>query len=136
MKILDSRFLLRSLRRRFEQSQEDCTYTVLALLPTATENVLKAITVEKILQELQNRKTDKGARSTQGSEIAPSEAPSTIDEDGRSFASSSYIHASQMTAGMETDFAVAIPNPYGKKSKLHLWNDLKTTCERLRRASV
>jgi len=112
-----------SLRRRFSQNQEDCTYTTLALLPTATENVLKALPVEDILQELQQRKSEKIARSsTANSEIAPSEVASTIDEEGKSLGSSSFIHASQVDVeGREP----ARSDIGAGKTKVQLWNDLK-----------
>ena len=45
-----------NLRRRFEQNQEDCTFTVLALLPTATANILDAMNTEKITLEIQQMK--------------------------------------------------------------------------------
>ncbi|RYP08441.1 hypothetical protein DL765_008796 [Monosporascus sp. GIB2] len=47
-----------NLRRRFEQNQEDCTFTVLALLPTATANVLEAMNTEKITLEIQQLKAN------------------------------------------------------------------------------
>lgn len=112
-----------SLRRRFSQNQEDCTYTTLALLPTATENVLKALPVEDILQELQQRKSEKIARSSNAnSEIAPSEAPSALDEEGKSLGSSSFIHTSQIDVdGRDT----TRPDVGAGKTKVQLWNDLK-----------
>merc|ERR1711977_440937 len=45
-----------NLRRRFEQNQEDCTYTILALLPTATTNILEAMPTESITYEIQQMK--------------------------------------------------------------------------------
>lgn len=89
-----------SLRRRFEQNQEDCTFTVLALLPTVTENIFAVLETERITFELQQQKAAKLAR---GGEAHPSELgsgpPSVTDDDGRSlasFQSESGIHASQM----------------------------------------
>lgn len=129
----DNQFFVRhglsfgSLRRRFEQNQEDCTYTVLALLPTATENILKALPVENITQELRQLRTDRVAKSTAGSEIAPSEVPSALDDDGRSLASSSYIHASQVAGTSESqNFGSGAT---GKRSKVKLWNELKISCK-------
>ncbi|KAI9837515.1 MAG: hypothetical protein M1819_007166 [Sarea resinae] len=115
-----------NLRRRFEQNQEDCTFTVLVLLPTATENILEAYPVEAITRDLQQKKADRLARSTGTSEVTPSELssgpPSVTDDDGRSlqsFQSESYIHASQVGEG----------GPEGqtrtKKTRVQLWDDLK-----------
>ncbi|KAF5016361.1 hypothetical protein F66182_11978, partial [Fusarium sp. NRRL 66182] len=89
-----------NLRRRFEQNQADCTFTVLALLPTATENILEAFPVEELTQELQRKRAERLAR-TSGSDVLTSErssstAPSVAEEDGKSltsFQADSFIHA-------------------------------------------
>ncbi len=127
-----------SLRRRFEQNQEDCTFTVLALLPTATDNILAELETERITFELQQQKAAKLAKAedVRASELG-SAPPSATDDDGRStmsLQSESGIHASQL----------AVPPPIAsgdgpqdggqqaqraRKSKLQLWNDLKISCE-------
>ncbi|KAI9847791.1 MAG: peroxin [Sclerophora amabilis] len=122
-----------NLRRRFEQNQEDCTFTVLALLPTATENVLEALPVESITHELQQKKAERLARSNGSNEVTASEMssgpPSVTDDDGRSlqsFQSESYVHASQMaenSAGIGEAGAGHATRP--RKSKAQLWNDVK-----------
>ncbi|KAI9741888.1 MAG: peroxin [Cirrosporium novae-zelandiae] len=116
-----------NLRRRFEQNQTDCTYTVLALLPTAAENILEALPVEQITHELQQKKAEKARGTTTTSEFAPSEIssgpPSAIDDDGRSlasFQSESYIHASQIQ-----DSTAEPSQMKPRKSKVQLWNELK-----------
>ncbi|KAG0648520.1 Peroxin-3 [Hyphodiscus hymeniophilus] len=124
-----------NLRRRFEQNQEDCTFTVLALLPTATDNILAELETERITFELQQQKAAKLARngdSTHPSELG-SGPPSVTDDDGRSmasFQSESGIHASQLgfpsalsTGEGAQDGGLAVPR--AKKTKLQLWNDLK-----------
>ena len=125
---------MHSLRRRFEQNQEDCTFTVLAILPTATENILDALPVEQVLEELQRQKAERLARSVGPSEIASSAPPSVAetaetaaekttgggdDEDARSTSlqSDGYVHASQMAVG----------GPKSKKSKSQLWHEMKIT---------
>ncbi|KAI9818538.1 MAG: peroxin [Pycnora praestabilis] len=122
-----------NLRRRFEQNQEDCTFTVLALLPTATENILEALPVENITHELQQKKAERLAHSTGNSEVAPSEfsstPPSVTDDDGRSmasFRSESYVHASQMAESGEGGGGPGQHSPQRpKKTKAQLWNELK-----------
>lgn len=116
-----------SLRRRFQQNQDDCTITVLALLPTATENILHALPVERITHDLQQKKAERLGRSAgtlNPSSALPSSGPSSVtDDDGRSlasFQSEGYVHASQMAA---SGADVGASNP--KKSKGQLWNDLK-----------
>ncbi|KAJ3510473.1 hypothetical protein NLJ89_g4654 [Agrocybe chaxingu] len=44
-----------SLRRRFQQSQEDTSFTVLALLATLSEQILQTMDVEALTKELQAR---------------------------------------------------------------------------------
>ncbi|KAF2463905.1 Peroxin-3 [Lindgomyces ingoldianus] len=132
----DERIAKENLRRRFEQNQEDCTFTVLAILPTATENILDAIPVEQILDELQKHKAERLARSVGPSEIASSAPPSVTDDDGKSltsFQSESYVHASQMEGQAESSEGGAEatpqptpqPSPKPKKSKAQLWNEMK-----------
>ncbi|KAM3081024.1 peroxin [Clarireedia jacksonii] len=127
-----------NLRRRFEQNQEDCTYTVLALLPTATENILAELETERITFALQQQKAAKLARGGEGhpSEFGSS-PPSITDDDGRSIAgfSESGMHISQLGipsgATVDNDGAQdggqkgAQQAQKSKKSKMQLWNDLK-----------
>lgn len=124
-----------SLRRRFEQNQEDCTFTVLAILPAATENILHALPAEQILDELQKHKAERLARSVGdvASSIAPSTAaPSVTDEDSkslRSFQSEGYVHASQAgdaSVDGSVDGEGAQKKP--KKTKAQLWNEMKISC--------
>ncbi len=113
-----------SLRRRFEQNQTDCTFTVLALLPNVTENILEALPVEHLTHELQQKKAERLARS--GGEGTPSEfssGPPSVRDGGdtsslSSFQSSSYIHASQLT---QSENGSGRP----RKSKAQLWNEIK-----------
>ncbi|KAL1853779.1 peroxin [Paecilomyces lecythidis] len=109
-----------NLRRRFEQNQTDCTFTVLALLPTATENILEALPVEELTQELQRKRAERLARiggDATGSEFS-SATPSTTEDDGRSlssFQSESFLHTSQMDGDGQRP----------KRSKTQLWNEVK-----------
>ena len=125
---------LSSLRRRFEQNQEDCTFTVLALLPTATDNILAELETERITFELQEQKAAKLARN---GDPHPSELgsgpPSVTDDDGRSMVSlqsESGVHASQMGIPSASKAGDG-PQDGGqqahnsRRTKLQLWNDLK-----------
>jgi peroxin-3 len=47
--------IVNSLRRRFHQTQDDASYTVLALLPTLSEQVVQTMDVEVLINELQSR---------------------------------------------------------------------------------
>ncbi|KAJ4335304.1 peroxin [Didymella glomerata] len=135
----EERIAKENLRRRFEQNQEDCTFTVLAILPTATEKILDAIPVEQVLEELQRQKAERLARSVGPSEIASSAPPSVVDttEDGTRSSvqdSESYVHASQValeersTVSGETSTDAAGEKETAKasrKSKAQLWNEMK-----------
>jgi peroxin-3 len=120
-----------SLRRRFEQNQTDCTFTVLALLPTATENILKALPVEELTNELQQKRAERLSRLSSG-DVAGSElsspAPSVTEDDSRSlhsFRSDGFVHASQV-AGSTPPMQGDGPKP---RSRTQLWNELKINCE-------
>ena len=113
---------------------------MLALLPTATDNILEALPVESITQELQQKKAERLARTagtaTDAAATTAAAAPATsdfssgapsisaataTDEDGRSLQSfsqseSGFVHASQqLTEGATTK----------RKTKAQLWDELK-----------
>ncbi|KAI9672210.1 MAG: peroxin [Alyxoria varia] len=115
----------RSLRRRFAQNQEDCTYTILALLPTAAENINAALPVEQITHELQARRSEKVSKSTASSEPGGGAGGNGSSEvtTGDDSASSSYVRASQVT-GDNADREAAGKTNDGK-TKMQLWNELK-----------
>ena len=122
--------ILASLRRRFQQNQEDCTFTVLALLPTATDNIIDALPVETITHDLQQKKAERLGRSGGTPSEMSSGPPSVTDEDGKSlasFQSESYVHASQMAASSSGSGDSSSSKP--PKTKAQLWNDLKISCE-------
>ncbi|KAL8944435.1 MAG: hypothetical protein Q9216_000486 [Gyalolechia sp. 2 TL-2023] len=129
-RMTEDRVAKENLRRRFQQNQEDCTITVLALLPTATENVLEALPVERITQDLQQKKADRLGRSAgplDGAAPLSSSGPSSVtDDDGKSLASlqtDSYVHASQLVASSAGGGESGASRPM--KSKAQLWTDLK-----------
>ena len=138
---IDANWTPASLRRRFEQNQEDCTFTVLAILPTATENILEALPVEQTLSELQKQKVERLSRSVGPSEIATSDVqsapPSVTDDDGKSltsFQSESYVHASQIgdsSSGNGEGGGDGVPqaSQRQKKTKSQLWNEMKISCK-------
>ncbi|KAF9875479.1 peroxin-3 [Colletotrichum karsti] len=129
-----------NLRRRFEQNQEDCTFTVLALLPSATTSILEAMNTEKITYEIQKMKGQ--TKSLKGDSASPpsiADTTMTADDDGRSVVSSgvqseSGLHASQMTVpsaaatsgegAQDGGTAGAAAAQKAKKTKRQLWDDL------------
>ncbi|KUI65125.1 Peroxisomal biogenesis factor 3 [Cytospora mali] len=120
-----------NLRRRFRQNQEDCTYTVLALLPTATAKILEAMDVEKITLEIQQMKggAAKSIKSGNADSISLPETTGLTDEDGRSMvsASESGVHASQITIppASQTSEGGEQPQPEKpRRTKRQLWGDV------------
>lgn len=65
------------LKRRFRQTQEDVSYTVLAMLPTLAEQVLEEMDVEYLTKELQNRSKARNSRQLQ--QRPPSSLASSIE---------------------------------------------------------
>ncbi|KAH8434645.1 peroxisomal biogenesis factor 3 [Aspergillus melleus] len=118
-----------NLRRRFEQNQTDCTYTILALLPTAAEDILEALPVEDLTKKLQKKRAERLARLNGGegtSSDLSSVAPSLPEEDGRSlssFQSDGFLRASQL--GESTLEGDGSPRP--KRNKTQLWKEVKIT---------
>ncbi|KAF7716501.1 Uncharacterized protein PECH_003910 [Penicillium ucsense] len=117
-----------NLRRRFEQNQTDCTYTVLALLPTATENIIDALPVEELTKELQKKRAERLARlnagETAGSDMT-SVAPSVTEDDRKSlssFQSEAYLHTSQLGESVNAE-----GKTQPKRNKTQLWNEVKIT---------
>ncbi|KAK8041855.1 hypothetical protein PG993_006378 [Apiospora rasikravindrae] len=122
-----------NLRRRFEQNQEDCTFTVLALLPTATANILEAMNTEKITLEIQQMKSAaKSTRSGDSNATPPSIADTTLTEgeEGKSVASASVQSESGMTlppssqTGDGAQDGGQAPAPKPRRTKRQLWDDL------------
>ncbi|KAL7946189.1 peroxin-3 protein [Trichoderma barbatum] len=109
-----------NLRRRFEQNQEDCTFTVLALLPTATGNVVTALNTEKITYEIQQIKSS--ARSLKGIQTTspPSIADTTLTEDDSKSTISVPVDLGFTSDGPQQELAP--PRP--RKTKRQLWDDL------------
>ncbi|KAH6998502.1 Peroxin-3 [Ilyonectria sp. MPI-CAGE-AT-0026] len=125
-----------NLRRRFEQNQEDCTFTVLALLPSATTAILEAMNTEQITYEIQQMKAAKAVKNGAAENTTPpSIADTTLTEDdsksmiSASMQSESGVHASQITT----------PSPFNaggdngqqdggatkpRKTKRQLWDDV------------
>ncbi|KAJ4991682.1 peroxin-3 [Stagonosporopsis vannaccii] len=134
VRMSEERVAKENLRRRFEQNQEDCSFTVLAILPTATDKIVEAVPVEAVLEELQKQKARRLMRSVGPSEIASSAPPSVVeggDEGAPSTQadSESFVHASQV--GLDegsSSVAGSEAGPEGKasrKSKAQLWNEMK-----------
>jgi len=92
--------------------------------------------VEDTLNELQQKKAERLARSVGPSEAAstadlPSQAPSVVEGDDKSQKSSqtdSFVHASQIVGGSHGSADAASQAPGMRKTKVQLWNELKVDC--------
>ncbi|KAK3505148.1 Peroxin-3 [Neurospora crassa] len=130
-----------NLRRRFEQNQEDCTFTVLALLPTATTNILEALNTERITYEIQQMKSPANRKKSISSLAPTISEVGTMDDDGRSMMSGFSV---QSDGGAYPSFLAPGPLPSvaegesaggdvpqqeapkkSRKTKRQLWDDLK-----------
>ncbi|EGO57577.1 hypothetical protein NEUTE1DRAFT_121971 [Neurospora tetrasperma FGSC 2508] len=130
-----------NLRRRFEQNQEDCTFTVLALLPTATTNILEALNTERITYEIQQMKSPANRKKSISSLAPTISEVGTMDDDGRSMISGFSV---QSDGGAYPSFLAPGPLPSvaegesaggdvpqqeapkkSRKTKRQLWDDLK-----------
>ncbi|KAL2164129.1 hypothetical protein VTH06DRAFT_3343 [Thermothelomyces fergusii] len=133
-----------NLRRRFEQNQEDCTFTVLALLPTATANIMRFMDTERITYEIQQVKGSSAAARTRsiGSTSPPSiSETNATDDDGRSIItvsahSEAGLQTTQISVATPMPSSAAAPDtlappdtgvapPKPRKTKRQLWDDLK-----------
>ncbi len=86
--IADRTPLLHSLRRRFAQNQEDCTFTVLALLPTLGDQLFEKMNVEELTSMLQKSRVSSAPAATPAAAPAPeAEAPAPAVDQQESAAS-------------------------------------------------
>lgn len=121
--------------------------TVLALLPTATENIVKELPVESLTQELQQKKAARIAKSTAasttdasepGTPVASAVLPSSAKEDDtqslQSFASETFSAVPGREDGTRSAGLVASPAAAAaaekapRKTKLQLWGEIKISC--------
>ncbi|CCL99374.1 uncharacterized protein FIBRA_01392 [Fibroporia radiculosa] len=92
MKVMQDRLAQENLRRRFEQNQQDVSFTIMALLPTLSRHILEGMDVEGVTNELQAfskaSKTPNGQAESQPSappshaSIIPSIELSSPSQDG------------------------------------------------------
>lgn len=116
---------------------------MLALLPTATTNILEAMNTEKITYEIQQMKGSATAKTKSIGSLSPPTALSeanTVDDDGRStvsVTSEAGVHMSQISVpsaalpeGIEAPAPEAPTTPQKpRKTKRQLWDDLTISCE-------
>lgn len=110
-----------NLKRRFEQNQQDATFTIMALLPSLSGQVMEKYPVEKITQELQAKRGEKKATPAS---VADTEATGVSDLPSETSINSSSVSAEQKHQPPPQDATVAVQEQ-PKKSKTQLWKELK-----------
>ncbi|KAK9248996.1 Peroxin-3 [Lipomyces tetrasporus] len=98
-----------NLRRRFEQNQQDATFTVAALLSSVTDPIISELPVEVITDELQAKRGPVSRSSN-----TPSQSGDDVNTETTSIASSTI-----------TIIDVDAETQQPKRTKKQLWNDLK-----------
>ncbi|ANB11994.1 Pex3p [Sugiyamaella lignohabitans] len=138
-----------NLKRRFEQNQEDATFTIMALLPSLASQIMEKYPVEKITQELQAKRTERIATTaaianeavtngtpslndsvqtlpseTSGNTPIPanSSSPAVANEGNTTNASTGPSAPASLTGSWSVTEDAA---PVVKKTKTELWRDLK-----------
>lgn len=133
--------LTRSLRRRFLQNQEDCSFTIMALLPTLSSQIFEALDVESISQALlaQNRR-HKGVVNAAGAPPAEERARDDKAEEGtKACEAPASLEAmsepapappaptARLPAASTEDAPTAESEEERRATKLRLWDDIKHT---------
>lgn len=126
-KLATERAAKENLRRRFEQNQQDATFTIMALLPSLFIDVLEKYPVEKITQELQAKRTEKTIARSTFSDTGVSDISSVMTAPSDIPADSNQQHnVTDSTIMFKDGEASAVEVNYKpKRSKAQLWQDLK-----------
>jgi len=90
-----------SLQRRFQQTQDDASYTVLALLPTLSEQILRTMDVEALTDELQSRA--KSRNSVQSPPLPPNRLQPTRGDQTSFILTSDPAHSNISLCAREED---------------------------------
>ncbi|MBW0477830.1 hypothetical protein O181_017545 [Austropuccinia psidii MF-1] len=78
-----NRVCTENLRRRFEQNQENCCFTILALIPTLSKQILEGMNVEKLVEFLNQTKSQARHPATTNP-ITQSQSPQLNGDDTES----------------------------------------------------
>ncbi|KAI9310943.1 Peroxin-3 [Dichotomocladium elegans] len=142
-KALSERVAKENLKRRFQQNQNDCVFTVLSLLPTLGDQLLNDMNLEAAWAKLQeSRKLEKleerKKKERAAAEAAKAEAEAAKIEHelepqqqqqqqpplDQSVGSLEASTASMVM--VEDEKLAAVPGILDKKAKIELWEEIKT----------
>lgn len=119
-----------NLRRRFEQNQQDASFTIMALLPGLAADILEKYPVEKITKELQAKR---GERISVRSPLSDTGVSDISNLTGLTEANSDLNNTQEITESTisirETEASTLQVNIKPKKTKSQLWQDLKIQCK-------
>ncbi|WFD20096.1 peroxin [Malassezia caprae] len=136
-RLLRDRVARENLRRRFLQNQEDCSFTIMALLPTLSSQIFEAMDVESISQALlaQNRRrkgtaeaaappAEERAHDTAEENAQTGEAPTSLES-----VSEPAPKPPAPTARLPAVPTEEAPTPESEEerraTKLRLWDEIK-----------
>ncbi|KAJ1925946.1 peroxin [Tieghemiomyces parasiticus] len=108
-----------NLRRRFEQNQQDCTFTVMSLLPTLCEPILDAMNVEKLVQTLKEYR--KGP-ILDTSPLPTEDSAAGVDDVA---AAAQATLGSSPALGSPSALTIVDAAVHPPKTKVELWEEIK-----------
>jgi peroxin-3 len=115
-----------SLRRRFQQTQDDVSYTALALLPTLGDQILETMDVEALTRELQARSKARNARQQQQQQH--SAQPSSSLSSSVDIVQEHDIRSENGSVSVaSTGFSLAEPDSVGGSGAVQLQMPLSTS---------
>ncbi|KAJ2084312.1 peroxin [Coemansia sp. RSA 988] len=118
-----------NIRRRFDQNQRDCMFTIMSLLPELSEQVLREVDVERLIAEL--RAINKMQVSDRQSVLEQPESHESSNADASTEPSMSESPDDNGDTEKSSDVPGSDSNhlPDGntapKRSKIEVWEDIK-----------
>ncbi|KAI8322508.1 Peroxin-3 [Martensiomyces pterosporus] len=143
-----------NIRRRFDQNQRDCLFTIMSLLPELSEQVLREVDVERLISELRaihkspapapkisaisgtptgenvwsNSASPAAASAEESGVVSGSHEEGAVKENGAAEADGASSAASteneQESAGVEEE-EEPIPAEPARRAKVEIWEDIK-----------
>ncbi|KAI0767564.1 Peroxin-3 [Fomes fomentarius] len=106
--ILQERGARENLRRRFEQNQQDISFTVMALLPALSKHILQGMDVESVTQELQSySRAPKSRLELQPPPVPSSLASSTPGADSETRSDNGSVSVISSIDDVQTDMSAS-----------------------------
>lgn len=147
-RLLRDRVARENLRRRFLQNQEDCNFTIMALLPTLATQIFEEMDVESISHALreQNKKPEPAAPTAVSEQTGPKPeiVPDQPASDEEKASAATHPESTDMPqepshgenlatdpppepVSAEAEPTVPVNEEERRATKLRLWNEIKHT---------